>query len=550
MAKLVPSHETSPFWPVRQSGAWARPRAYQVEALAAIPRQGRSIVVLPCGAGKTLVGAIAASRLRSESNGAPNILLITYNREAVAQYVHNLVDNLEIPPFEIFEYTGNAAARKRGMSLTSGFKLTHFYMLTQSEPNKESAVYRNYLLTTKWDAVIVDEAHLAPASHFSVAICKILKNTRCAISLTATYVRASDKNMDHIFGFLGNVVYRLTWTHLERCAFIAKLHFMQVACALPPNWKTPWELCVAQDRLNVQMLPPSKLEAMLCIVRAHQAHGEIGLIFADGLVVVEEAVRTLRNELHQDWKAVVGETPAAEREQMFKELNDGNLPGLFFSRVGEASTDFRNPRIRYVIIVCSSGSSETQFAQRAGRVARTTYAPVANERDDEVALARRVAHQKHACVYDLFTVDTNEETWARERVRYIKDEGYVFQTRTSEQLFECVVPPVCAHRVPEAESLRLLQRLLAKAHDAHVQRRVNEALLEKQRQQRQETAVRAKRIGGMREGIMRDRIVQKERRGRQARMERHAEARRQEEDRVREEMGSAPSLQARARCGL
>lgn len=493
-----------------------------------------------------MVGAIAASRLRSQTGGAPNILLITYNREAVVQYARNLVDNLEIAPFEVFEYTGNAAARRRGMSLTCGWKLTHFYMLTQgpgSKLNKESADYQMYLFNTTWDAVIVDEAHLAPATHFSAAIRRIARRARCMLSLTATYVRSSaERDMDQLFGFLGNVVYRLKWTELEKKGYIAKLRFMQVACALTPRWKAAWESCVSQDRLNVQMLPPSKLEAMVSIVRAHQAHGEIGLIFADGLVVVEQAVRILRQELQQDWRAVVGETPSGEREQLFQMLNDGLLPGLFFSRVGEAANDFRNPRIRYVITVCSAGSSETQFAQRAGRASRTEDTPSVGE-SAEAALARRVAHQKEACIYDLYTVGTNEEPWASGRVKYLIDEGYTFEKRTSEQIMSCVVPPMRLYRMSENETHRLLEQMLTKAHNARVERRVHEALMDKQREQRQETLARRQRIGGMREGIMRDRMLNNERRTRLARIACYAKAREKEIDRVRDEMGSAQSLQ-------
>jgi DNA excision repair protein ERCC-3 len=520
-------------------------RDYQADALRAIPREGRSIVVLPCGAGKTMVGAIAASRLRSPTGGAPNILLITYNREAVVQYARNLVENLEIAPFEVFEYTGNAAARRRGMSLTCGWKLTHFYMLAQgpsSKLNKESADYQMYIFNTTWDAVIVDEAHLAPATHFGAAIRRIAARARCMLSLTATYVRSShERDMDRLFGFLGSVVYRLKWTQLEKDAYIAKLHFMQVACALTPRWKTMWESCVSQDRLNVQMMPPSKMEAMVSIVRAHQMHGEIGLIFADGLVVVEQAVRVLREELKQDWRAVVGETPAGEREQLFQMLNDGLLPGLFFSRVGEAANDFGNTRIRYVITVCSAGSSETQFAQRAGRVSRTEDTASVGE-SQEAALARRLARQKQACVYDLYTVGTNEEPWASGRVKYLVDEGYAFEKRTSEELLSCVVPPQRLYRMSEEDTSRLLEQMLAKAHNAQVERRVHEALMDKHREHRKETLARRKRIGDMREGIMRDRVLRNERRGRKVRGASYAKARQEEGDRVRGEMGPAQSL--------
>jgi DNA excision repair protein ERCC-3 len=540
-----PSHESQPFWPVRTTGTWAHARGYQTDALRAIPREGKSITVLPCGAGKTMVGALAAARLRSPSGDAPNILLITYNREAVVQYARNLMDNLEIAPFEVFEYTGNTAARRRGMSLTCGWKLTHFYMLTQgpgSKLNKESSDYQHYINNTRWDAVIIDEAHLAPATHFSAAIHQIAKRARCMISLTATYVRSStERDMDQLFGFLGSVVYRLKWTQLERDGYIAKLRFMQVACDLTPMWRRAWEACVAQDRLNVQMLPPSKLEAMVAIVRAHQAHGEIGLIFADGLVVVEQAVRILREELQQDWRAVVGETPTSEREELFRQLNEGLLPGLFFSRVGEAANDFRNPRIRYVITVCSAGSSETQFAQRAGRASRTEDVPSAGE-SAGAALARRLKHQKEACIYDLYTVGTNEEPWANGRVGYLMDEGYSFKKLKSEELMSRVVPPLPLYRMSDADACKLLQQMLAKAHNAQVERRVHEALMLTQREQREEMVARKKRIGGMREGIMRTRAVQQEKRTHQTRVARYAEARRQESERVRSEMGAAESL--------
>jgi DNA excision repair protein ERCC-3 len=542
---LPPSHETQPYWPVRKDRAWAHARGYQTDALRAIPKVGKSITVLPCGAGKTMVGAIAASRLRSPSGGAPNILLITYNREAVVQYARNLVDNLEVAPFEVFEYTGNTAARKRGMSLTCGWKLTHFYMLTQgpgSKLNKESSDYQLYLFNTDWDAVIVDEAHLAPATHFGAAIRQIARRARCMISLTATYVRSSaERDMDQLFGFLGTVVYRLKWTELERNGYIAKLRFMQVACELTPRWRAAWEACVAQDKMNVQMLPPSKLEAMVAIVKAHQAHGEIGLIFADGLVVVEQAVRILREELKQDWRTVVGETPTSEREELFRQLNAGMLPGLFFSRVGEAANDFRNPRIRYVITVCSAGSSETQFAQRAGRASRTEDVPSESETAD-AALSRRLKHQKEACIYDLYTVGTNEEPWASGRVKYLIDEGYNFEKLTSAELMAGVMPPLTLYRMSDEETTKLLRQMLSKAHNAQVERCVHEALMITQREQRSETLARKKRIGGMREGIMRERAVQHEKRNHEARVKRYAQARQEETDRVRSSMGEAESL--------
>ena len=538
-------HAVTSFWPVRKNSAWEHARGYQKEALRAIPTLGKSITVLPCGAGKTMVGAMAASRLRSLSGAAPNILLITYNREAVAQYARNLLENLEIAPFEIFEYTGNTAARKNGMSLTCGWKLTHFYMLSQGvgfKLNKESADYQLYVFNTTWDAVIVDEAHMAPATHFSAAILQIAKKARCMISLTATYVRSStDGDMDKLFHFLGSVVYRMKWTQLERDAYIAKLRFMQVACELTPRWRSVWESCVSQDRLNVQMLTPSKIEAMVNIVRAHQAHGEIGLIFADGLVVVHHAVDVLRKELRQDLRVVVGETPTTEREALFKMLDDGKLPGLFFSRVGEAANDFRNPKVRYVITVSSAGSSETQFAQRAGRASRTESSEIKDE-IPETAFRRRVKHQKEACIYDLYTVGTNEEVWARRRVKYLVDEEYKFENRTSEDLLSCVDPSSTVYRMNEEDSHLLLHKMLSKAHDAQVERKVHEVLTKKQREQQKDVLDKKKRIRDMRSGIMRDRMLKMERRGYKTRRVNHERVRREDEDRIRAEMGPARSL--------
>ena len=539
-----PSHETGPFWPLRKNCAWSHSRSYQRDALDVIPREGRSIVVLPCGGGKTLVGALAAARLRSPTGGAPNILVVTYNREAVIQYARNLTENLEIAPFDVFQYTGSTVARQKDISLTSGWKLTHFYMISRgagTNSNRESSDYQNYIYNTTWDAVVVDEAHMAPATHFGESIRQILERARCVISLTATYVRAGPHDMDVMFGFLGNVVYRLKWTDLEKDGYIAKLNFMQIECGLTPRWKAAWDSCVSQDKLNVQMLPPSKLEAMVNIVRAHSAHGEIGLIFADGLVVVEQAVRILREELKQDWRSVVGDTPAQERDELFRMLNEGLLPGLFFSRVGEAATDFRNARIRYVITVCSAGSSETQFAQRAGRVSRTEYVTSVGE-SQEAALSRRLATQKEACIYDLYTVGTSEELWANGRVRYLVNEGYTFEKRTSEELMSCVVPPLQLYRMSQEKVDWLLKKMLSKAHDAQVERRVNEALLNKQREERKDTIERKKRITTMRTGIMRDRVISNYRRGQQARAVGYAEARQATSDQVRKEMGPARAL--------
>jgi DNA excision repair protein ERCC-3 len=540
-----PSHDIDSFWALRHGGNWCHARSYQREALAAIPREGRSIAVLPCGAGKTMVGAVAASRLRAPNGGAPNILLVTYNREAVTQYAKNLMDNLVIAPFEVFEYTGDVSARRRGMSLTCGWKLTHFYMLTQGSNMKlsqESVNYQEYLLNTKWDAVVVDEAHLAPATHFGTAIRQLASNTRCMISLTATYVRSgAERDMDQLFGFLGTVVYRVRWTQLEKEAYIAKLHFMQVACELTPQWKETWNACVSQDRLNVQMLPPSKLESMVNIVRAHQEHGEIGLIYADGLMVVQQAVRVLREELRQEWHAVVGDTPSAERERLFRLLNEGALPGLFFSRVGEAATDFRNHRIRYVITVCSAGSSETQFAQRAGRVSRTQDVHSDGETEDAARL-RRIACQKQACVYDFYTVGTSEELWAKNRVKYLVEEGYKFKHISSNELLSCVAEPRNAYRMSGDSAVRLLRQMLRKAHDANVEREVHKALVLKKNEQKQKSGDRAKWVKNMREGIMRDRVVRFERRNKKVRRQENLEACQAERERVRDKMGEAQSL--------
>jgi len=494
-----------------------------------------------------MVGALAASRLRSKAGTAPNILLVTYNREAVVQYARNLMDNMMISPFEVFEYTGNTAARKRGMSVTCGWKLTHFYMLTQgpgSKLNKESADYQRYIFSTEWDAIIIDEAHLAPAVHFGEAIKKLSSRARCMVSLTATYVRSSaERDMNQLFGFLGNVVYRLKWTELEKTGYIAKMRFMQVACSMTPKWKSVWEKCVSQDRMNVQMLPPSKLESMMNIVRSHQVHGEIGLIFADGLLVVDQAVRILREELNQDWRAVVGETPPHEREELFRLLNEGKLPGLFFSRVGEAANDFRNPRIRYVITVCSAGSSETQFSQRAGRVSRTEDQPAEHGEEPERHLEHRLRNQKEACVYDLYTVGTNEEPWATGRVKYLVDEGYSFEKRTSEEIISSVLKYTVPYRMSEDAMDDLLKRMLCKAHDAQVAKKVHEAEIDKQKQHRREAAARTRRIEKMHHGILRDRVIGQERRGRDSRRLKHAHAKQVVGDKVRDDMGSAPALQ-------
>jgi superfamily II DNA or RNA helicase len=267
-------------------------------------------------------------------------------------------------------------------------------------------------------------------------------------------------------------------------------------------------------------------------------------VFADGLLVVEQAVRLLRDELRQNWKAVVGDTPTDERDELFRQLNNGMLPGLFFSKVGEAATDFRNWRIRYVIIMCSAGGSETQFAQRAGRVSRTiadncfavdTTSPSSSSVPGASSASSflrpsSISPQKAACVYDLYTYGTNEAAWATERIKYLEEEGYSFVQCTDRDIVMA-----CEHSarntvhdsdddgayggggggngsekvyvMPTHERTRLLQRMLSKAHDARVERRVHQALMLHEKERRREQTERSNRIEHMKSTIMKSRAT-------------------------------------------
>jgi DNA excision repair protein ERCC-3 len=362
-----------------QADLW-QPRPYQTEAAEGFWHGGSGVVVLPCGSGKTIVGALAMALAQ-----ATTLILVT-NTVAARQWRDELLRRTTLTADEIGEYSG---ARKEIRPVTIA---TYQVMTT-----KRQGIYPHLEVfdTRDWGLIIYDEVHLLPAPifRFTADI-----QSRRRLGLTATLVREDGREGD-VFSLIGPKRYDAPWKDIEAQGYIAPADCVEVRVTMPEPDRMAYAMAEPEDRYRLASCAPEKIRIVEEIATRHTD---------DQVLVIGQYLDQLA-ELgeHLDAPVITGETPVRARERLFESFRQGEVRVLVVSKVANFSVDL--PEAGVAIQVSGTFGSRQEEAQRLGRVLR----PKADGRG---------AH-----FYSVVTRDTVDADFAQHRQRFLAEQGYSYR---------------------------------------------------------------------------------------------------------------------------
>ena len=354
-------------------------RSYQREAVDSFWAGGSGVVVLPCGAGKTLVGAAAMA----EAN-ATTLILVT-NTVAGRQWKRELIARTSLTEEEIGEYSGE---RKEIRPVT----IATYQVLT----TRRGGVFPHLDLfgARDWGLIVYDEVHLLPAPIFRFTADL---QARRRLGLTATLVREDGREGD-VFSLIGPKRYDAPWKDIEAQGWIAPAECVEVRVTLTESERMAYAVAEPEERYRVASTARTKLPVVKALIERHK--GEQILVIGGYI-----------DQLHQlgeflDAPIVQGATTNKERERLFDAFRSGELKTLVISRVGNFSIDL--PEAAVAIQVSGSFGSRQEEAQRLGRVLRPK------------------ADKRQAHFYTVVARDTIDTEYAAHRQRFLAEQGYAY----------------------------------------------------------------------------------------------------------------------------
>ncbi len=362
-------------------------RAYQREAVAGFWHGGSGVVVLPCGAGKTLVGAAAMAEA-----SATTLILVT-NTVSARQWKHELVRRTSLTEDEIGEYSGS---RKEIRPVTIA---TYQIMTT-----RRKGVYAHLELFDErdWGLIIYDEVHLLPAPifRFTADI-----QSRRRLGLTATLVREDGREGD-VFSLIGPKRFDAPWKDIEAQGWIAPADCVEVRVTLAEHERLAYATAEPEERYRLCATARSKMSVVEELVKRH--HGDRVLVIGQYLDQLDALGERL------DAPVLKGSTTVKERERLFEAFRVGEIPTLVVSKVANFSIDL--PEAAVAIQVSGTFGSRQEEAQRLGRVLR----PKADGRT--------------ARFYTVVSRDTQDQEFAAHRQRFLAEQGYAYRIVDAHEL--------------------------------------------------------------------------------------------------------------------
>jgi len=360
-------------------------RTYQTGAAQALigdkgPGTGFGTIVLPCGAGKTIVGMTIMSMLKT------NTLIVTTNISAVHQWIDELVDKTNLTRDQIAEYTGEEKTIKNVTVAT--------YQILTWRPDKVGP-YPHFSLfrQNNWGLVIYDEVHMLPAPVFRVAA--ELQAVR-RVGLTATLVR-EDGCEGHVFSLVGPKRYDVPWKELERDKWIATAECIEVRIDLPAHQEIEYAVSTAREKHKIASMNPDKIAVAQQIIEKYPE--DKILVIGQYLEQLSEIAKILNCPI------ITGKTPNAERDKIYADFKSGNIRVLVVSKVANFAIDL--PDASLAIQVSGTFGSRQEEAQRLGRILRPK--------------------ERTSRFFTLITRNTVEEEFGSNRQKFLAEQGYSYK---------------------------------------------------------------------------------------------------------------------------
>lgn len=353
-------------------------RPYQQDAVDHFAEAGSGVVVLPCGAGKTIVGAAAMA-----ATDTTTLILVT-NTVSARQWRSELLARTSLTPEDIGEYSGH-------MKEIKPVTIATYQILTVKRGGEYA--HLGVLDALDWGLIVYDEVHLLPAPVFKLTADL---QARRRLGLTATLVREDGRESD-VFSLIGPKRFDAPWKEIEAQGFIAPAECFEVRITLDDDERLEYAASGDRDRYRIAASSPRKIPTVRRILEEHP--DEPTLVIGQYLDQLDELSAAL------DAPLITGETPVAVREELFQAFRDGVERVLVVSKVANFSVDL--PDASLAVQVSGSFGSRQEEAQRLGRLLRPKGG-------------------RTASFYTIVARDTVDQEFALGRQRFLAEQGYAY----------------------------------------------------------------------------------------------------------------------------
>lgn len=361
-------------------------RDYQKEAVEIFydkgtARGGSGVIVLPCGAGKTVTAMAAMDKVKTET------LILTTNITALRQWKSELIDKMNIDKDSIGEYSGE---KKEIKPIT----ITTYQILTHRSSKVDEFTHMKLFKEKKWGFIVYDEVHMLPAPIFR-ATADIQATRR--LGLTATLVREDGKE-DDVFSLIGPKKYDVPWKVLEKRGFIACAQCTEIRIPMPDNIKMEYAVSDSRKKFRIASENYKKLDILEELINKHKE---------EKILIIGQYVTQLQNIANElKLPLITGKTKNSERIELFEAFKNGNLDVLVVSKVANFAIDL--PDASVAIQVSGTFGSRQEEAQRLGRILRPK------------------GGDNKAYFYSLVSEDSREQDFAVKRQLFLTEQGYKY----------------------------------------------------------------------------------------------------------------------------
>ena len=359
-------------------------RDYQREAAeifyaGGTAKGGSGVIVLPCGAGKTVTGMATMDKINSET------LILTTNITALRQWKSEIIDKMNIREEDIGEYSGEIKEIKP-------ITITTYQILTYRKSSVDEFAHMKLFNEKKWGFIIYDEVHTLPAPIFR-AVADIQATRR--LGLTATLVR-EDKKEDDVFTLIGPKKYDVPWKVMEQQGWIATAECREIRVDMPENLKMEYAVGASAKKFRIASENYTKIDVLRELVDTHKN---------DKILIIGQYIEQL-NLIAKELNVplITGKTKNKDREELYDKFKNGNVNILIVSKVANYAIDL--PDANVAVQVSGTFGSRQEEAQRLGRILRPK------------------GGDNKAYFYSVVTADSREQEFASKRQLFLTEQGY------------------------------------------------------------------------------------------------------------------------------
>ncbi len=367
-------------------------RDYQQSAMNSFYRGGAleggsGVIVLPCGAGKTIVGIGVMALLRTET------LILVTNTVALRQWKEELLDKTELSEEMIGEYSGD---KKEIRPIT----IATYNILTYRKKKSRDFVHFDLFMSKNWGLIMYDEVHLLPAPVFRMTS-EIQSKRR--LGLTATLIREDGLETD-VFSLIGPKKFDMPWKILEKSSWIAEALCTEIRIELPEDLRTRYAVAGDREKFRIASENRLKIDMVESVLKSHPNSNT--LIIGQYIAQLQEIAQRFNLPI------ITGSTPVTVREELYGKFKSGEISTLVVSKVANFSVDL--PDANTAIQVSGTFGSRQEEAQRLGRILR----PKSGE--------------NRAYFYTIITSNTVEERFAHNRQLFLTEQGYTYIIKNND----------------------------------------------------------------------------------------------------------------------